>query len=150
MKKLIPIVIAVAVAVGGGSFYEGVKYSQSKTSSGSTQRDFQNLSPQERQQRFQQMGANVDARSGQRVAGGGFVGGEIISKDDKSITLKLRDGGSKIIFFSETTVISKLASGSASDLEVGKSISVNGVANSDGSVTAQSIQLQTPQPQAQK
>lgn len=150
MKKLIPIIIAVAVVVGGGSFYGGVKYGQSKTSSGSTQRDFQNLLPQERQQRFQQMGANVGARSGQRVAGGGFVGGEIISKDDKSITLKLRDGGSKIIFFSEATIISKSASGSASDIEVGKSISVNGVANSDGSVTAQSIQLQTPQPQAQK
>lgn len=149
MNKLITIVIAVAVVVGGGAFFGGMKYAESKNSRGRlSQADFQNLqnlSPEERQQRLQQLGANAGAgfrggRTGGQV-GGGFTSGEIISKDDKSITVKLRDGGSKIVFLSDSTEITKSAEGTLGDLEVGKNISVNGTTNSDGSVTAQSIQL---------
>ncbi len=153
MNKLITIVIAVAVVVGGGAFYGGMKYAQSKAPQGRlSQTDFhnlQNLSPEARQQRIQQLGANAGGfrgGSGGNRSGGGFTAGEIISKDDKSVTVKLQDGGSKIIFLSDSTEITKSATGALSDLEVGKNISVNGTANSDGSVTAQSIQLR-PIPQ---
>lgn len=150
MNKLIAIVIATAVVVGGGAFFVGMKYAESKSPRRLSQTDFQNLqnlSPEERQQRLQELGANAGTgfrggRTGSQ-AGGGFTSGEIISKDDKSVTFKLRDGGSKIIFLSDSTEITKSASGSISDLEVGKNISVNGTANSDGSVTAQSIQLRS-------
>ena len=147
MNKLIAIVIATAVVVGGGAFYGGMKYAQSKAPQGRlSQADFQNLqnfSPEERQQRLQELGANAGGfRGGQRGGNaGGFTTGEIISKDDKSVTVKLRDGGSKIVFLSDSTEITKSAAGTLSDLEVGKNISVNGTANSDGSITAQLIQL---------
>ena len=147
MNKLIAIVIATAVVVGGGAFYGGMKYAQSKVPQGRlSQADFQNLqnfSPEERQQRLQELGANAGGfRGGQRGGNaGGFTTGEIISKDDKSVTVKLRDGGSKIVFLSDSTEITKSAAGTLSDLEVGKNISVNGTANSDGSITAQLIQL---------
>ena len=147
MNKLIAIVIATAVVVGGGAFYGGMKYAQSKAPQGRlSQADFQNLqnfSPEERQQRLQELGANAGGfRGGQRGGNaGGFTTGEIISKDDKSVTVKLRDGGSKIVFLSDSTEITKSAAGTLSDLEVGKNISVNGTTNSDGSITAQSIQL---------
>lgn len=154
MNKLIPVVIAVVVVVGGGAFFGGMKYAESKSPrGGSAQADFQNLqnlSPEERQQRLQESGANAGAgfRGGaaggsQRGGGGGLTAGEIISKDEKSVTVKLQDGGSKIIFLSDSTEITKSAAGTLSDLEVGKNISVNGTANSDGSVTAQSIQLRS-------
>lgn len=149
MNKLIVSVIAVAVVVGGGAFFGGMKYVENKSSRGRlSQADFQNLqnlSPEERQQRLRELGANAGAgfRGGRTggQAGGGFTSGEIISKDDKSVTIKLRDGGSKIVFLSDSTEITKSVSGTLGDLEVGKTISVNGTANSDGSVTAQSIQL---------
>ena len=151
MNKLISIVIAVSVAVGGGAFYGGMKYAQSQASPGRlSHADFQNLrnlSPEERQQRLQQFSANGGGSrgslGGNRGAGGGFVSGEVISKDDKSITLKLQDGGSKIIFFSGSTGVTKSAIGTTTDLVVGKNVSVTGIANPDGSLTAQSIQLRS-------
>lgn len=147
MNKLIAIIITTAVVVGVGAFFGGMKYAENKSPRRLLQTDFQNLqnlSPEERQQRLQQLGANaVGFRGGPGggIRGGRFTAGEIISKDDKSITIKLRDGGSRIIFLSDSTEITKSVVGTISDLEVEKSVTVNGIANPDGSITAQSIQL---------
>jgi hypothetical protein len=155
MNKLIAIVIATTVVVGGGAFFGGMKYAESKSPRGRlSQADFQNLqnlSPEERQQRLQELGANAGAgfrggAGGGQRGGGGFTAGEIIAKDDKSVTVKLQNGGSKIVFLSDSTEITKSAEGTLSDLEIGKNISVNGTANSDGSVTAQTIQLRPVNP----
>jgi hypothetical protein len=81
------------------------------------------------------------ARGTRGGGGGGFTTGEILSKDDKSITLKLMNGGSKIIFLDANTKISKSVSGSTADLSVGTQVSVMGAANTDGSVNAQSVQI---------
>lgn len=140
MKKTLPIFIIILMVAAGGAFYGGMLYGKStKTVRGNFQ-DFANLTPEQRQQRLQEMGVNGGGRVG-GGQGGGFVAGEIITKDDKSITIKLRDGGSKIIFFGTAIEVSKFTNGVASDLEVGKTVSVSGVANSDGSITAQSIQI---------
>ncbi|MCM2338973.1 MAG: DUF5666 domain-containing protein [Burkholderiales bacterium] len=80
----------------------------------------------------------------------GFVNGEIISKDDKSITLKIinldpkattENAGSKIIFFDTNTSVSKTATGTFADLSNGTQVSISGITNSDGSMTAKSIQI---------
>jgi hypothetical protein len=143
MKKFLPLILIVIIGVGAGGFYAGMKYQANKAPAGLTGTNFQNLqnlSPEERQARLQQFGAGMNGARGTRT-NGGFVSGEIISKDDKSITVKLQNGGSKIIFLSDSTDITKSAAGALSDLEVGKNIIVNGTANSDGSITAQAIQL---------
>jgi hypothetical protein len=142
-KKIITIAIMVAIIIGGVAFYGGMKYAESKSPRNQFLRaDFQNLSPQERQQRLQEFGANTAKFSGgQQRGGAGFATGEIIAKDDKSITIKLKNGGSKLVFFSDSTEIMKSLLGTLNDLEVGKNIVVNGTANPDGSITAQMIQL---------
>jgi hypothetical protein len=144
MKKLLPIIIAIII-VGGGAFYAGMKYQESKTpTAGLAAGNFQNLrnlSSQQRQQMFGQSGANASGTLAGGRGGANAAAGEIIAKDDKSITVKLQDGGSKIIFYSDSTEIGKFASGTQNDLEIGKTVIVNGKANSDGSITAQSIQL---------
>ncbi len=146
-NKLLPIIISIIIAVGG-AFYGGMKYGQSNpaTAGQNAGIGFANLSAEQRQQRLQQTGANATERTGNR--GSGFINGQIIAKDDKSITVKLPDarlpdgqGSSKIVFYSGSTEVDKSVSGTSADLEIGKTVSVNGSANSDGSVTAQSIQI---------
>jgi hypothetical protein len=135
MNKTTLIVIVAAAAlliVAGGSFYGGTLYAKSKNAN--SRSSFQG----------QGMPAGITGASKQ----GNVNIGEIVSKDDNSITIKLANGGSKIIFFSSTTEISKSVNTASDDLVAGKSVSVQGTTNSDGSVTAATIQLRadaTPQ-----
>ena len=78
--------------------------------------------------------------------GAGFIAGEILAKDATSITIKGRDGSSKIVLYSGSTEVSKFAAGSIDDIAVGKFVSVNGKTNSDGSITAQLIQVRSDMP----
>ena len=144
MKKVLPIIIALII-IGGGTFYGGMKYTENKypekAFSGSVP---QNFSPEERQQKIQQMGVRGMGLGSGKIGSqtdSGFATGEIISKDDQSVTIKFRDGGSKIIFYSDNTEVSKFVSGTSKDFEVGKSVVINGKTNQDGSITAELIQL---------
>src|SRR4030042_3441548 len=141
MKKIIPISI-VLILVVGGAFYGGMKYQQSKNPLGGfSLQGFQNLSEEERQELFTgNVGGALQGRVG-REAGAGFLNGEVIAIDEQNLTLKMPDGGSKIVFFSDSTKISKTAEGSTDDIEIGKQIMITGEQNSDGSYTAQTIQL---------
>jgi hypothetical protein len=131
MKNKIIAVAVVALVVGAASgFYGGTKYQQGRSPTG-------------------QFG--VGQRFGQSANGSrrnlsNFVVGEVLSKDSQSLTIKLRDGGSRIVLLSASTAVEKMASGSLDDLAVGKSVSVQGTSNSDGSVTATSVQLQRMMP----
>lgn len=131
MQKILPIVI-VAVIVGGAAFYGGIKYNGGNGA---------NLQANLSRQGLQQTGGVGAARRGNGGQGGGFTGGEIISKDNKSVTVKLQDGSSKIVFVSDSIQIMKSTQGSASDLTIGKQITVTGSVNTDGSITAQSVQI---------
>lgn len=69
------------------------------------------------------------------------VNGEIIESGSDSVTVKLVDGSSKIVLFSDRTEINKAQKAEVSDLNVGEKVMVVGQENSDGSITAQNIQL---------
>jgi len=86
-------------------------------------------------------GQNMMGNTGNRMMNGGLNGGEIIAKDDHSLTLKMRDGGSRIIFFTTSTKVLMSSEGNLNDLSVGKNVTVMGQANPDNSINATSIQL---------
>ena len=139
MKKILPIIIVSIIVIGGGAFYGGMKYQQSKNpTSGLSRQNFQNLSEEQRQQL--QANAGGAFQGGNRTAGQDFLAGEVISKDAQSLTLKIQDGGSRIVFLSSSTTVSKTAEGSLNDIEIGKQIMITGKQNSDGSYVAQAIQ----------
>src|SRR5438105_6391310 len=123
--------VVVALLIGGGlGFYGGISYAKKQTSAAAA----------DRQGRFTQ-GGQVGGRGGMSQAGGGFLAGEIVTKDDTSMTVKTQDGSSKIVFYGGSTTVMKTATGTPSDLHAGETVTIMGTANQDGSVSAQSIQL---------
>lgn len=139
-KKNLLVCAIIIILVGGGAFYGGMQYGVSKTKAvqAASRGNFGGGTGGNGGQR----GAQGVQNGGQRAGGGtGFINGAIISKDDTSITVKAQDGSSKIIFFSNSTTIGKTAAGSISDLNADEQVIVNGKANSDGSITAQNIQI---------
>ena len=122
--------ILVLLLVTGGAFFAGIKYQENKQS---VLRG--------------QFGGGVGGRFESQIQGtgnrAGFrpVAGEIISSDDQSITVKLQDGSSKIVLLSDKTEINKAEKATITDLKTGEQVAIFGSENSDGSVTAQNIQL---------
>ncbi|MDO8514043.1 MAG: DUF5666 domain-containing protein [bacterium] len=124
------------VVVGGAGFWGGIQYAASKTPVGRGQFAAGNFAG----------GRATSAR-----AGGNAAFGTIIAKDANSITVQLGGpnatstngvaSGSKIILYNTNTEVGKTAVGSVSDLSVGQMVTANGTVNSDGSITAQTIQI---------
>jgi type II secretory pathway pseudopilin PulG len=130
MKSSLTIVVAIIallVGIAGGYYYRNYLLTKNR----------QNFAGQ-----FQRNG-NIEGNAGQGAArfGGRPVVGEIISQDDKGITVKESDGSSKIIIFTDSTTYSKTDTASKDDLKVGTQVGVFGTNNSDGSFTAQNVQL---------
>ena len=123
--KNIIIAAVIALLVGGAAgFFGGMKYQQSKSGNQTSQ------SPN-------RMGRFGSAGNRNNMA----VRGQIIASDSNSITVKLMDGSTKIIVLSSSTMIGKTTTGSISDLTNGANVTVFGTTNSDGSVTAQNVQV---------
>jgi hypothetical protein len=61
-----------------------------------------------------------------------------------SLTVKMTDGSTKIVVLSTSTAFMQSTKAALSDIKTGDTVNVVGTANSDGSVTAQDIQINPP------
>ena len=129
MNKSVMITGILVVVVGAGGFFAGIKYQQNKPGPTFRQVNSQGI-------RAGLGGNNTGNRQGFRP-----VNGDIIASDDKSITVKLTDGSSKIILLSDKTEINKADTATKTDLTVGTKVAVFGTNNTNGSVTAENIQV---------
>ena len=150
MKKTLPVIIAV-IAIGALSFFGGIKFAESQNlqaNSLQSGRNFNGSFPGGNGGLPSGIAGPNGALTGSRRMGqnGSFIGGEILNGDDQSITVKLQDGGSKIVFLSASTKIVKTTDGTNDDLAAGKNVMINGTANSDGRLTAVNIQLRPEMP----
>ena len=127
MNKKQIILGALVIIIVGGAFYAGTAYGKGQTSA---------------RGQFA-AGAGFAGRIGARTgAAGGFTAGQILSVSNGSVTIQEQNGSSsEIVLVSNTTQISKSVAGAITDLTPGTSIVVTGSTNSDGSLTAQSIQI---------
>lgn len=131
MNKNIILVIVLIIVMGGAGFFGGVKYQQDKVP------------------RMGQFGRNENSLNnrnqidiGQKRMGNGQIVGEIVSVDEKTMTVKMTDGSSKIVLLSENTAVSKSTEAQKSELKAGVRVAVLGTPNTDGSVTGQNIELE--------
>jgi uncharacterized protein (UPF0333 family) len=122
--------IVVAVVFAGGGFFGGMKYQSSKTPAVAARAG----------------GAAGAAAFAQRRAGGanmGFLNGQVLSVDQNSITVKLQNGGSQNVVLAPSTQYRKAVDGTSADVVVGSQVTITGTTNSDGSLTAQSVQIRS-------
>ncbi len=119
--------VIILLVVASGSFYAGKSMASSAAPAASTAR-----------------GAGAGGFAG-RTGGtrtGGFTGGTIVSSANGSISIQQQNGSStEIVLISPTTQILKSVTGTASDLATGANVTITGTPNSDGSMTATSIQI---------
>ncbi len=128
-KAIVPVVLLL-VGLGAG-FFGGIQYrnyqiSKARGSFAGANGTFQ---------RF------TGGTGGGQGARGGAVSGSILSMDTSSITVKLADGSTKIVLFGGSTTYSNTVTAAQTDLKVGSQVVVLGSTNTDGSVTATSIQI---------
>ena len=127
-KVIVPIIL-VLVGLGAG-FFGGYEYRNYRL-----RNSLGSFAGANGAQRF------TGTRTGVAGARGGAVSGSILSMDANSITVKLADGSTKIVLFSGTTTYENTVSAAQTDLKVGSEVVVIGSTNTDGSVTATSIQI---------
>ncbi|MDD4412771.1 MAG: hypothetical protein PHR00_03960 [Patescibacteria group bacterium] len=132
-KQLIIFIIIVLV-VGAGCFYAGTKLNNN------SRKQFPIG-----QGNFNGQGNRVNAGQAKNKTSA-MIGGEIVKKDDQSITIKLMDGGSKTVYFATSTQVAKSVDGTLADLSTGINVMVSGKTGTDGSVSAQYIQIRPALP----
>jgi hypothetical protein len=134
-KQHLGILAAVAIVSLGGGFYGGTSYQGKQDAAARAART------------SQFGGANGGGRGfsgqgGARTRGfGAGTAGQIVAVGNGTFSVKLQDGSSRIVLFSDSTAITKSDKADKTALAVGTDVFVGGDANSDGSVTAKTVMI---------
>ncbi len=144
------ITILVAIIFAGIGFFVGTKYQQSQLTNQRSQ-FMDQFGGRNRNDNKDSTGRGLNGDGFGRMGGfrGGQIFGDIIDVDEKSVTVKLSDGSSKIILFSDTTSIRRGVDASVSDLKIGDKVVTFGNTNTDGSISAQNIEINPAMPNRQ-
>lgn len=143
MRNHLIIGVIFALILGGAvGFIGGMQYQKSQRTNFMTftAGDAENGQTVQKGESGQNRGFGQGA-SGSTAMIGRPVTGEVISSDENSVTVKLTDGSSKIVLVNDETTINKQSEGTLEDLKTGETIAAFGETNSDGSITAVSVQL---------
>ena len=139
MKTQQLVIVAVgAVIIAALAFYGGMQYQKSQG-----------------RQAFAGGFAGASGQFGGTRGAGGTAGGgaansatrgrpvvgSIVNQDASSFTVKLADGSTKIVLIDDKTIFDKTSTVPQSEVKTGENVGVFGITNTDGSITAQNVQL---------
>lgn len=146
MNNALKIIVGavVVLVIAAGSFYGGMVYGKNQATTSRTM-----TLPNGQQVPFNGTPGGAQGFRGQGQNGGpggfgeqaGMTFGTIESVDGNVVTITTRDGAKKTVNVTDTTLIEKNASVSVSDLATGDTVIVSGSDNTDGSITARSVQV---------
>ena len=147
MSKPLQIIIGVVVVViiAAGSFYGGMVYGKNQASASRTI-----TLPNGQTRTFNGPPGTAGGFPGQGqrdgTAGGfgqqaGMTFGTVEGIEGNTLTITTQAGGTIKVQVTDTTLIEKNASVSVSDLATGDTVIVSGSDNTDGSITARSVQV---------
>ncbi|MFQ5886868.1 MAG: DUF5666 domain-containing protein [Anaerolineae bacterium] len=144
MKKTVVIigVLLVIVAVGGGSFWAGMRVGENRIIQDPA-RLFQQMRGEAGQFREQfpgMMGTPQPGKEGAPLRGG--IRGTIEAVEGDTLVVSTEEGETRVQT-TDTTLIEKSMAVGVEDLEVGEQVVVSGSRNDDGSVIARSIRIST-------
>jgi len=125
MQKTIIAAVLAAVLAGALGFFGGVTYQKSQVTNGFAGRTGN----------FARTGGGAQGNLSANVATG-----TVIATDAQSITIKTADGGSKTVFVSAQTEVSRQSVLKPSDIKVGESVGAFGQAASGG-IDARVVQI---------
>jgi hypothetical protein len=128
MKNNQLVIIVVALIFGIGGFFGGKAFS-----------DYQRA--QQRGNFGRQFATGASGTAGRNRLNGRPVSGSVMSIDEKSLTVKMVDGSTRIVILPDSATFSETINASKSAIKVGGNIAAFGTDNTDGSITAQNIQL---------
>jgi Cu/Ag efflux protein CusF len=128
---IIVAVVLIIIAAAGG-FFGGMMYQKNQTPTFGSVAGRGNFAA-----RFGQGGQNAAAFRPVR--------GQVLNMDTNSLTVKMSDGSTKLVVLSASTAFMQSTKAALGDIKTGDTVNVVGTANSDGSVTAQQVQINPPQ-----
>jgi hypothetical protein len=130
MRILISIVLIILAA--GGGFFGGMMFQKNQAPSLGAAAGRGNFA------------GRFGGQAGQNAAAFRPVRGQVLDMSTNSLTVKMSDGSTKIVVLSSSTAFMQSTKAALSDVKTGDTVNVVGTANSDGSVTAQDIQINPP------
>ncbi|KKQ59993.1 MAG: hypothetical protein US82_C0047G0003 [Parcubacteria group bacterium GW2011_GWC1_38_22] len=138
MKKQILITTVIVIIVGVGMFFVGRKFEVQRSAQFVQKENISLDNPVQSQQ--PQDNVVQSQQSGRPNATG-----EIVTKDDGNIIIKLRDGSTKKIIVTEVTTAKKIDTINITELNVGQQISATGKNSEDGDFQAQNVTIRSAQ-----
>lgn len=128
---VVPVLAVLVVVAGVGGFFGGMQYQKSK----------QPAAPSFGDRGSMNFNGNINRGRTVGNIGGGMVRGTVTAVQGSTITVQDTSGSSKLVITGSSTTVENTVSASLSDVAVGTSVMASGTSNSDGSVTATTIQL---------
>jgi len=126
-NTMILVVVVLVIIAAAGGFFGGMMYQKGQTSS---------VAMTGRGNYATRFG-----QGGQNAASFRPVRGQVLSLGANSLTVKLSNGNTEIVVLSSSTAFMQSMQATLSDVKTGDTVNVVGTQNSDGSVTAQQVQI---------